>query len=94
MIQAKSMSKKRILARDACFILKKNMNIVGKNIKYYRGKRGLTQNQLAWFLLTDRVVVARIESNPDYNPELLTLAKIAHVLEVELNDLFITEKKI
>lgn len=85
---AETKAKKRILNKEAALMLNKNMAVISKNVKFYRKKMGLTQHELAFYLLTDRKTILRIENHQDYNPELLTLVKISHILQVNLYDLF------
>ena len=60
---------------------------VGKNIKKIREKRGLTQEELALEAGLNRAYVGYIERGRR-NPSIETVAKIAKVLEVRLDELF------
>mgnify|MGYP001246041887 CR=1 FL=1 len=59
---------------------------VGNNIRDFRKKLGLSQEQLAFKAKIDMTSVSEIESGLR-NPSLKTLAKLAKALEVELHQL-------
>ena len=72
-------------------IFGENKNLIHKNLKVYRIKRGLTQNQLAAKLQTENInidqqMISKIENNnrivTDY--ELMTICRILHVSPEEL----------
>jgi transcriptional regulator with XRE-family HTH domain len=63
-------------------------NLVGKNIKIYRKKRNLTQRQLAEKLLLSESFIAKLESTTHQTVSLDTLEQIAHVLNIDIKDLF------
>lgn len=65
------------------------MTIVGKNIKFYRDKRNLTQNELAFIIGSSQDIISKIEKNKDYNPEMVTIARIASALEINVMCLFL-----
>lgn len=60
---------------------------VGKRIKAVRLERGMTQEQVAFEAGLNRAFIGYIERG-ERNPSTETIAKIAKVLGVELNDLF------
>lgn len=60
---------------------------VGKNIKKIREKRGLTQEELALEAGLNRAYVGYIERGRR-NPSIETVAKIAKILKVRLDELF------
>lgn len=60
------------------------------NIKLYRKKRGLTQEQLSDYLSVTRQTINAIENNK-YNPTLELAMKISRFLEVPVEELFILE---
>jgi transcriptional regulator with XRE-family HTH domain len=57
--------------------------ILGKNIRKYRQRRKLTQEQLAFESRLDLTYVGRIERGKR-NPSLLVIAQIAEALQVSL----------
>ena len=63
-------------------------NIVGKNIKKYRKLNNLTQRKLAEKLLLSESFIAKLESNTHQTISLDTLEQIAHVLQVDIKNLF------
>lgn len=60
--------------------------VVGRNIKAIRGKRGVTQDQLAELAGLNRVHLYRIETGRQ-NMTLRTLKIIADALDVKMRDL-------
>ena len=60
---------------------------VGKRIKKWRIKRGLSQEELAHRARLYRTYVRHLE-NARYSPRVYILYKIAKALKVELRDLF------
>ncbi len=67
------------------------LKILGKNIKYYRAKLSLTQEDLAKLSGVYRSHLAGIESG-NLNPAVKTIEKIAKALNVSVSDLFVTDK--
>lgn len=63
-------------------------NIVGKNIKKYRKSNNLTQRQLAEKLLLSESFIAKLESITHQTISLDTIEQIAHVLNVDIKNLF------
>ncbi len=63
-------------------------NIVGKNIKKYRKLNDLTQRQLAEKLLLSESFIAKLESNTHQTISLDTIEQIAHVLNIDIKNLF------
>lgn len=61
------------------------LEAIGKNIKAYRVKKGLTLEQLGEDIGTDKSNMLRIEQGK--NTTILTLVKIAGFLEVDLHTL-------
>jgi len=61
--------------------------LLGKNIKIYRKKKGLTQEQLAEAIGLDTVTVSKIETGRNY-PTSVNLANIASVLDVQPRELY------
>ncbi len=61
--------------------------LLGKKIKEYRKRKGLTQEQLAEAIDVDTVTVSKIETGKNY-PTSANLIKIANVLAVHPKDLY------
>lgn len=61
--------------------------LLGKKIKEYRKRKGLTQEQLAEAIDIDTVTVSKIETGKNY-PTSVNLAKIANVLSVHPKELY------
>ena len=64
-----------------------NKKKLGKRIKELRKQRGLTQEQVAEKIQLEQNTISIIESGRNF-PTLVTLEKIANVLQVELSDFF------
>ncbi len=60
---------------------------VGKRIKKWREKRGLSQEELAHKTRLYRTYIGHLE-NARYSPGAYTLNKIASVLKVQVSELF------
>ena len=69
-------------------VSKKNKKILANNIKYYRLKKGLSQEELAEILGTTPVYLSSLE-NAKRNIRLDYIEHIANTLEVNIKDLFI-----
>lgn len=67
------------------------MQQIGKNIKRYRKRLGLTQEQLAQHMGTEttRGTISKYETGKWPNMTVETLNKLANALEVNIQDLFI-----
>ena len=63
-------------------------NIVGKNIKKYRIKKGLKQRELAEALYLSDSFIAKLESITHQTISIDTLEDIANVLECDIRDFF------
>ena len=61
--------------------------MLGENIKHFRTKLGLTQEQLARKADVTYSSLSKIEVGYNDNPRVKTLRKIAVALEVTLDDL-------
>jgi transcriptional regulator with XRE-family HTH domain len=68
--------------------LRDKINDIGIRVKEVRKKRGLTQQELAFYLLTDKCLISELERGHCNNITALTLIKIAEVLEVDVDYLF------
>jgi len=63
-------------------------NVIGKNIKKYRIKKGLKQRQLAEALYLSDSFIAKLESITHQTISIDTLEDIANVLECDIRDFF------
>ena len=63
-------------------------NIIGKNIKKYRTKKGLKQRELAETLYLSDSFIAKLESITHQTISIDTLEEIAEVLECDIRDFF------
>ena len=63
-------------------------NIIGKNIKKYRIKKGLKQRELAEALYLSDSFIAKLESITHQTISIDTLEEIANVLECDIRDFF------
>lgn len=63
-------------------------NIIGKNIKKYRIKKGLKQRELAEALYLSDSFIAKLESITHQTISIDTLEEIADVLECDIRDFF------
>ena len=66
----------------------KSRKLLANNIKYYRLKKGLSQEELAELLETTPVYLSSLE-NAKRNIRLDYIEHIANTLEVNIKDLFI-----
>ena len=64
--------------------------IVGKNVKYYRYKKGLTQESLAELVNASPNYIGRLERG-QHNPSLKKIEDIANGLDIEAFQLFISQ---
>jgi len=63
-------------------------NIIGKNIKKYRIKKGLKQRELAETLYLSDSFIAKLESVTHQTISIDTLEEIAEVLDCDIRDFF------
>jgi len=63
------------------------MATIGENIKKYRAKLGLTQNDLIRKAEVKHTTLTKIESGSVVKPSVQTMAKIAKALRVSIEDL-------
>lgn len=66
-------------------------NIIGKNIKKYRIKKGLKQRELAEALYLSDSFIAKLESITHQTISIDTLEEIAEILECDIRDFFDTD---
>ena len=60
---------------------------IGKNVKKYRGKLGLSQEDFAKKSTVKYTTLTKIESNVIKKPSVLIMAKLAKALVVTVEDL-------
>ena len=63
-------------------------NIIGKNIKKYRKRKGLKQRELAESLYLSDSFIAKLESITHQTISIDTLEEIANVLDCDIRDFF------
>lgn len=63
-------------------------NVIGKNIKKYRMKKGLKQRELAESLYLSDSFIAKLESITHQTISIDTLEDIANVLDCDIRDFF------
>lgn len=63
-------------------------NVIGKNIKKYRMKKGLKQRELAETLYLSDSFIAKLESVTHQTISIDTLENIANVLDCDIRDFF------
>lgn len=63
-------------------------NVIGKNIKKYRKRKGLKQRELAEALYLSDSFIAKLESITHQTISIDTLEDIAEVLECDIRDFF------
>lgn len=63
-------------------------NVIGKNIKKYRIKKGLKQRELAEALYLSDSFIAKLESVTRQTISIDTLEEVAEVLECDIRDFF------
>ncbi len=61
--------------------------MLADNVKRYRTKKGLSQDQLARKAGVTYSTLTKLESGVNQNPKVKTLQQIAAALDVTLNDL-------
>lgn len=74
-----------------CMAVKKQSdiyNVIGKNIKKYRKRKGLKQRELAETLYLSDSFIAKLESITHQTISIDTLEDIAEVLDCDIRDFF------
>ena len=66
---------------------------IGKNIRYYREKKGYSQEQLAQLLFVTRQTVSNYETGRS-RPDVETLVKLAGLLDIDVTDLIYGPRQI
>ena len=67
--------------------MSKELSTIGKNIRRYRKKLGLSQDKLSKIAGVAYNTIVKIESGENSNPTIETLTKIAEALNIDVNDL-------
>jgi transcriptional regulator with XRE-family HTH domain len=62
-------------------------NTIGRNIRAFREKRGLSQDRLSKLTDLSLNTIVKVESGKDPNPTIGTLLRIASSLDAKINDL-------
>lgn len=63
-------------------------NVIGKNIRKFRMKKGLKQHELAAELFLSESFIAKLESVTRQTISIDTLEKFAEVLDVDIREFF------
>lgn len=63
-------------------------NVIGKNIRKFRMKKGLKQHELAEELFLSESFIAKLESVTRQTISIDTLEKFAEVLDVDIREFF------
>lgn len=69
-------------------LLHEKIGEIGDNIKQRRINLGMTQQTLAFYILTDKCVISNLERGSCTNISVHTLIKIAEVFDIDVNELF------
>jgi len=64
----------------------KTISTVGKNIRKFRKKKGLSQDKLSKLANISHIAVIKIESGAVQSPSIYTVQKIALALGANIND--------
>ena len=67
--------------------MSRELSTIGKNIRHYRKKLGLSQDKLSKLAEVAYNTIVKIESGENQNPTIGTIQKIAKALGVSLDDL-------
>jgi len=67
--------------------MSRELSTIGKNIRHYRKKLGLSQDKLSKLAEVAYNTVVKIESGENPNPTIDTLTKIAKALKLSPKDL-------
>jgi len=67
--------------------MSRKLSTIGKNIRRYRKKLGLSQDKLSKLAGVAYNTVVKIESGENQNPTITTVQKIAKALDVSLDEL-------
>ena len=67
--------------------MSKELSTIGKKIRQYRKKLGLSQDKLSKLAGVAYNTVVKIESGENLNPTIKTAQKIAKALEIGVDDL-------
>lgn len=76
-----------ICKKSCAEITYNQLKTVGKNIKKLRTERNITQNDLGYFIFSDKSLISALERGKQKNITFLTLIKLAEALKVKLEDL-------
>lgn len=70
-------------------ILESKMLLIGSNVRMLRKKAGITQQSLAFYILTDKCVISNLERGNCRNITLNTLVKVSDVLGIDVSVLLL-----
>jgi len=63
------------------------VNMIGKNIRNFRAKSGISQDRLSKLADLSLNTIVKVESGRNPNPTIQTLNKIARCFKVKVDDL-------
>lgn len=67
--------------------MSRELSTIGKNIRHYRKKLGISQDKLSKLAEVAYNTIVKIESGENQNPTIETAQKIAKALEVSVDEL-------
>lgn len=70
-------------------LTQKEINIIGTNLRKIRLKNNLTQQDVAFYIFTDKSSISALERGKCDNITLLSLNKIIELFNITFNDLFL-----
>lgn len=68
--------------------IKTKMSMIGSRIRILRKQKGITQQDLAFFIFSDKSLISEMERGNSKNVTLFTLMKISDVLDINVDELF------
>lgn len=74
-------------------LLQEKIVQIGNNVKQKRGELGMTQQSLAFYILTDKCVISNLERGNCTNVSVHTLIKIAEAFDIDVDDLILVSSE-
>lgn len=71
-------------------LLEEKIILIGENVRRLRVEANVTQQTLAFYILSDKGVISNLERGNCNNITVHTLIKIAEVFQIDVDDLFKT----
>lgn len=72
-------------------LLQEKVILIGENVRRQRIMAGITQQTLAFYVLTDKCVISKIETGTCSNMNIHMLIKISEAFQIDVDDLFKTD---